>query len=98
MPDEALRPDGGHDHARRDRTHRDLEENRQVQTYRPRAALGEVQGRLRRGCQMLTEGLVYESVVDFAADSPRRGLLNPPRSARRSNLSPPGCVVAKCRG
>ena len=24
--DEALRPDGGHDHARRDRTHRDLEE------------------------------------------------------------------------
>ena len=30
---------------------------------------------------MLTEGLVYESVVDFAADSPRRGLLNPPRGA-----------------
>ena len=30
---------------------------------------------------MSTEGLVYESVVDFAADSPRRGLLNPPRGA-----------------
>ena len=30
---------------------------------------------------MLTDGLVYESVVDFAADSPRRGLLNPPRGA-----------------
>ena len=52
-----------------------------VQTYRTRAAFREVQGRLRRGCQMLTEGLVYESVVDFAADNPRRGLLNPPRVA-----------------
>ena len=50
--DEALQPDGGHDHARRDRTHRDLDENRQVQTYRTRAAFREVQGRLRRGCQM----------------------------------------------
>ena len=28
---------------------------------------------------MPTDSPVYESVVDFAADSPQRGLLNPPR-------------------
>ena len=68
-----VRPDGGHDLARRDRTHRDLEENR----------------------QMLTDGLVYESVVDFAADSPRRGLLNPPRGADGEVVRPrPG----RCAG
>ena len=32
-----------------------------------------VQGRLRRGVQMATEGLVYESVVDFAADKSAPG-------------------------
>ena len=79
--DEAVRPDGGHDLARRDRTHRDLKETgRSRRTGRgPPFVRSRVDYDV--GCQMSTEGLVYESVVDFAADSPRRGLLNPPRGA-----------------
>ena len=37
---------------------------------------------------MSTDNLVYESVVDFAADGPRRGLLNPPRGSDGKVLSP----------
>ena len=42
---------------------------------------------------MPTEGLVYESVVDFAADSPDRGMLNPPRRENGEIIRPRSAPV-----
>ena len=48
--DEALRPDGGHDHRRRDRAHRDLGVGRNCQAPRPEGRPFGASGRTR--CQM----------------------------------------------
>ena len=79
---EAVRPDGGHDHARRDRTHRDLGETRragpvQGQVVSPSSSTTPPSSRGRRGERAVTRWAAGRAAVPRGLRSRRR----PPRPA-----------------